>query len=132
MFMFLDFHRTMFTFLSLLDLLGVVLFSVLDFRSKDLLVGPGLLTQGCRCRGLGRHLEGSSGHTLGFCPGVVRCRFRNMFLGETLTRFSTLLQSTNSGGSNVLQVGSMTQDDMSCTRPFYGHLQIFPKTLHSD
>ena len=79
--MFLDAHRTMFTFLCWLDLLGVVLafwISILKklqnhFQIADTVI---YITK------LEKYLESSSGHTLNFFPNLVKFRFKNMFMKE--------------------------------------------------
>ena len=53
----------MFTFLSWLDLLGVVL-TFLGFHSKNLQITSELPTQGYRYHKLRKHLESVSAHTL--------------------------------------------------------------------
>ena len=77
--MFLDSYRTVFIFLSWLDLLGVYRHRITDMTSFE------------------RHLESSSGHTPSF-------RFNNMYLKESLTRSSTVILSTHYGRSNAKQI----------------------------
>ena len=38
-----------------------------------------------------KHLESSSGHTLSFYPNLVKYRFKNLFLKESLTCSSTMI-----------------------------------------
>ena len=64
--------------------------TVLCFNSKNLQITSKLLTQGNRYQKLRKHLESSSVHTVSFYPNLAIYLFKNMFLQESLTRFSTV------------------------------------------
>ena len=87
---FQDSHRTVFTFRSWLDLLGVVLaFWISILKISKLL-------QNCWHRVLDitsfeKHLESSLDHTLNFCRNLVIFRSRNISQKESLTRSSTVI-----------------------------------------
>ena len=51
-----------------------------------------------------KRLESSSGHTLNFCPNLVQYRFRIMYHKESLTLSSTVILSTNFGGSKTKRI----------------------------
>ena len=94
--MFLDSHHTVFTFLSWLDLLGVVLafwISILKIF-KSLQNYWHMLTD---TTSFEKHVERSSGHTLSFYQNFVKCRFSNIFLKEFPTRYFV------SSGSKIVQ-----------------------------
>ena len=80
--------------------------SVSDFHSKNLQITSKLLTQGYRYHKLRKNLESSLGHTLNFCPNLVQYRFKNMYLKESPTRSSTVILSTNLGGSKANRISS--------------------------
>ena len=85
-----DSHRTVFTFRSWLDLLGVVLaFWISILKISKLL-------QNCSQRVIDitsfeKHLESSLDHTLNFCRNLVLFRSKNICQKETLTRSSTVI-----------------------------------------
>ena len=98
----------------------------------------------------GKRFGSSLGHTLNFCPNLVKYRFRIMFHKESLTLSSTVILFTNFGGSKAKRISSRRarnsetpstssvwpsdhrEDYRSCARPFYSLVQIIPKALHSD
>ena len=98
----------------------------------------------------GKRLVSSLGHTLNFCPYLVKYRFRIMFHKESLTLSSMVILSTNFWGSKAKRIylvgleNSETpstssvwpnddrEDYRSCARPFYSLVQIIHKALHSD
>ena len=88
-----DSHRTVFTFRSWLDLLGVVLaFWISILKISKLL-------QNCwhgviDITSFGKHFESSLGHTLNFCRNLVIFRFKNMCQKESLTQSSTVILFT--------------------------------------
>ena len=88
--MFLDSRRMVFTFLSLLDLQGVVqMFWIYILKIFESL--PNYLYTGSRIsQALRKHFESSSGHTLSFYPNFVKYPFKNIFLNESLTQSSTV------------------------------------------
>ena len=96
--MFLDSYRTVFIFLSWLDLLGVALAFLISILKifKLLPIYRHRITE---MTSFEKHFESSSGHT-------PRFRFKNMFLKESLTRSSSVILSTNSGGSNAKRISS--------------------------
>ena len=65
--------------------------SVLDFHSKNLQITSKLLTQGYRYHKLEKHLESSLDRTPNFCLNLVIFRSKNMYLKESLTRYSTVI-----------------------------------------
>ena len=67
--------------------------SVSDFRSNNPQITSELPTQDYRYHKLSfeKHLEGSSGHTLSFYQNLVKFRFKNMFLKESLTWYFTVI-----------------------------------------
>ena len=81
--------------------------SVFDFHSKNLQITSKLLTQGYRyITNFGKRLGSSLGHTLNFCPNSVKYRFRIMYHKESLTLSSTVILSTNFGGSKAKRISS--------------------------
>ena len=54
----------------------------------------------------GKRLESSLGHTLNFCPNLVLYRFKNMYVKESLSPSSTVILSTNKGGSRAKLISS--------------------------
>ena len=54
----------------------------------------------------GKRLGSSLGHTLNFCPNLVQYRFRIMYHKESLTLSSTVILSTNFGGSKAKRIPS--------------------------
>ena len=88
--MFQDSHRMVFTFRNWLYLIGIVL-AFWIFILNILKITSKLLTQGYRYHMLRKHLESSLGTSPSFCPNMVKCRFKNMFLKESLTRSSTVI-----------------------------------------
>ena len=99
----------------------------------------------------GKRLGSSLGHTLNFCPNLVQYRFRIMFHKESFTLSSTVILSTNFGGSkakrissrrariqwNAFDVVSMTQRSsrglyVLCSALLQPLVQIIPKALHSN
>ena len=84
----IDSHPMVFTFLSWSDLLYVALaFSIL--RIFKLL--PSYLYRVTDITSFEKHLESSSGHTLTFYLNFEKCRCKNMFWEESLTRSSMVL-----------------------------------------
>ena len=87
---FQDSHPTVFTFRSWLDLLDVVLaFWISILKISKLL-------QNCLHRVIDitsfeKHLESSLDRTPNFCLNLVIFRSKNMYLKESLTRFSTVI-----------------------------------------
>ena len=87
---FQDSHRTVFTFRSWLDLLGVVLaFWISILKISKLL-------QNCSHRvvditSFEKHLKSSLDHTLNFCRNLVIFRSKNICQKESLTRSSTVI-----------------------------------------
>ena len=87
---FQDSHRTVFTFRSWLDLLGVVLaFWISILKISKLL-------QNCWHRVIDitsfeKHLESSLDYTLNFCQNLVIFRSKNIYQKESLTRSSTVI-----------------------------------------
>ena len=79
--------------------------SVFDFHSKNLQITSKLLTQGYRYHKL-RKTFGKLGHTLNFCLNLVQYHFRIMYHKESLTLSSTVILSTNFGGSKVKRISS--------------------------
>ena len=81
--------------------------SVFDFHSKHLQITSKLLTQGYRYHKLrktfGKFFR-SYKCTLNFCLNLVQYRFRIMYHKESLTLSSTMILSTNIGGSNANQI----------------------------
>ena len=66
--------------------------SVFYFHSKNLQITSKLLTQSYRYHKLRKkHLESSSGYTPSFYPNLLKYRFKNMFLKESITQSSTVL-----------------------------------------
>ena len=45
-------------------------------------------------------------YTLNFCFNLVQYRFKNMYLKESLIRSSTVILSTNKGGSKAKRISS--------------------------
>ena len=80
--------------------------SVFDFNSKKIQITSKLLTQGYRYHIFGKRLGSSLGHTLKFCPNLVKYRFRIMYHKELLTLPSTVILSTNFGGSKAKRISS--------------------------
>ena len=78
--------------------------SVFYFHSKNLQITSKLLTQGYRYHKLRKRLGSSLGHTLNFCPNLVKYRFRIMFHKESLTLSSTVILFTNFGGSKAKRI----------------------------
>ena len=94
MLMFLDSHRAVFTFLSWLDVLHVALAFRISIRKIFKLLSNYLhRVTDITC--FEKHLESSSSDTLTYCLNLLKCRFKNMFLKEYLTRSSTVILSTN-------------------------------------
>ena len=54
----------------------------------------------------GKRLGNSLGHTLNFCPNLVKYRFRIMFHKESLTLSSTVILFTNFVGSKAKRISS--------------------------
>ena len=89
MVMILDLNRTVFTFCSWLDLLGVALaIRMLILNIFKLL--PNYLHRVTDITSFEKHLENSSGLTLTCCLNLAKYRFKSMFWKESLTRFSTV------------------------------------------
>ena len=87
---FQDSHRTVFTFRSWLDLLGVVLALWISILKISMLL------QNCWHRVIDitsfeKHLESSSDHTLNFFRNLVSFRSKNICQKESLTRSSTVI-----------------------------------------
>ena len=80
--------------------------SVFDFHSKNLQITSKLLTQGYRYHKLQKTFGKFLGHTLNFCPNSVKYRFRIMYHKESLTLSSTVILSTNCGGSKAKRISS--------------------------
>ena len=146
---FQDSHRTVFTFRSWLDLLGVVLaFWIAILKISKLL-------QNCWHRVIDitsfeKHLESSLDHTLDFCRNLVIFRSKNICQKESLTgllRWSSLQTKEGQRNTEFLLVGfenSQTpstttvwpsdhrEDYRSCAWPFYSLVQTFPKAYMSS
>ena len=88
--MFLNSYRTVVTFLSCSDVLGVVLALWICFVRifKSLQNYSDTVTD---IISFENHLESSSGHTLDFYPNLVKHRLKNVFLKKSPTRSSTML-----------------------------------------
>ena len=139
-----DPHCTVFTFLSWLDLLGVVLAFWISIPKicKSL---PNYLHRVTDITSFEKHLKSSSGHTLSFYPNgeisFQECFLKNLSPGllrwsslqtkEGQLRFFRLENSLTPSMSNVCP-SDHREDDRSSHWPFYSLLQIFPKVLHSD
>ena len=62
----------------------------------------------------GKRLGSSLGHTLNFCPNLLQYRFRIMYNKEPLTLSSTVVLSTNFGGSKVKRISSRRARENAC------------------
>ena len=137
--MFLDSNLTVLTFLSWLDLLGVVLaFWISILKIFKLL--PNYWHRVTDITSLEKYWESSSGHILSFYPYLVKYRSKNMFLKESLTRWSSLqtkegqmrsefrlvglehIQTPST--SKVFMTSGYREDDMHWAWPFYSLVQI--------
>ena len=143
-------YRTVFTFRSWLDLLGVVLaFWISILKISKLL-------QNCWHRVIDitsfeKHLESSLDHTLNFYRNLVIFRSKNICQKEYLIRsfYGDLVYQTKEGqrhtefhlvGFENSQTPSTTtvwpsdhrEDYRSCAWPFYSLVRTFPEALHSD
>ena len=76
-------------YISKLDRFAGCCTQVLEVNSKILQIASKLLMQGYIYHKLRKHLESFSGNTLGFNENLVKYRFKNIFLKESLTRSST-------------------------------------------
>ena len=98
-----------------------------------------------------KRLGSSLGHTLNFCPNLVKDRFRIMYHKESLTLSSTVILSTNFEGSKAKRIfissglknsetpstssvwpSDHREDYRPCARSFNSLVQIFPKALQSN
>ena len=149
---FQDSHRTVFTFRSWLDLLGVVLaFWISILKISKLL--QNYWHRVIDITSFEKHLESSLDHTLNFCRNLVIFRSKNICQKESLTLSPSLLRwsslQTKEGqrhtefhlvGFENSQTPSTTtvwpsdhrEDYRSCAWPLYSPVQTFPKALHSD
>ena len=89
--MFLNSHLMVFTFCSLLDLLGVALAFRISFLKIFKLL-PNYWHRVTDITSFEKYLERSSGHTLTFYLNLVKYRIKNMFWAESLL-FLVLLQA---------------------------------------
>ena len=103
--MFIDSYHTVFTFRSLFYLLDVVLAFLISIL-KNFKSLQNYWHRVTDITSFGKRLESSLGHTLNFCPNLVQYRFKNMYLKESLTRSSTVILSTNQGGSKAKRISS--------------------------
>ena len=87
--MFLDSEHMVFSFLSWLDLLGVLAFRISILKIFKLL--PNYLHRDTDITSFEKHFGSSSGHTLTFCLNFVKYRFNNMFRKKALTRSSKVI-----------------------------------------
>ena len=142
-------HSTLFTFLSWLDLLGVVLvFWISILKIFKLL--SNYWQRVTDIISFEKHSETSSVHTLSFYANLVNlvsriCFWRNLSPG--LLRWSSLQTKEGQMRSEFRLVGLLNSytpstlklwpsdhrvDNRSCAWPFYSLVQIFPKGMHSD
>ena len=146
---FQDSHRTVFTFRSWLDLLGVVLaFWISILKISKLL-------QNCWQRviyitGFEKHLESSLDHTLNFCrnwwyfvprifvkrnlsPGLLRWSSIQTKEGQRHTEFHLVgFENSQTPSTTTVWPSDHREDYRSCAWPFYSLVRTFPKALHSD
>ena len=80
--------------------------SVFDFHSKNLQITSKLWHRVTDITSFGKRLGSSLGHTLNFCPNLVKYRFRIKFHKESLTLSSTVILFTNFGGSKAKRISS--------------------------
>ena len=80
--------------------------SISDFHSKNLQFTSKLLTKGYRYHKLRKTFGKFFMSYSNLLSKLVKYRFENMFRKESLSRFSTMIYSTNSGGSNVKRISS--------------------------
>ena len=98
---------------------------VFDVHSKNLQITSKLLTQGYRYYKFLKHLECSSGQTLSFYPKLMKYRFKNMFLIESLTRSSTVI-FVSSGSKIVKRLRRRKYDPVIIERTI--DLELDPST----
>ena len=145
--MFLDSHRTVFTFLSWLDLLGVALaFWISILKIFKLL--PNYWHCATDITSFEKHLESSSGHTLSSHFGEISFQeyvsegiFHPVFYGDLVYKLRRVKCEANFVLSSSKIVKRLQrrkydqvnrEDDRPCAWPFYSLVQIFPKALHYD
>ena len=145
---FQDSHRTVFTFRSWLDLLGVVLaFWISILKISKLL-------QNCWHRVIDitsfeKHLESSLDHTLNFCrnlvifprifvkgnlsPDLLRLSSIQTKEGQRQTEFHLVgFENSQTPSTTTVWPSDHQEDYRSCAWPFYSLVRTFPKALHSD
>ena len=103
--MFLDSHHTEFIFRSKFDLLDVVLAFLISILKIDKSL-QNFCHRVTDITSFGKRLGSSLGHTLNFCPNLVIYRFRITYHKESLTLSSTVILSTNFGGSKAKRISS--------------------------
>ena len=133
----LDSHRTVFTFRSWLDLLGVVLaFWISTLKISKLL-------HNCWHRVIDitsfeKHLESFLDHTLNFCRNLVMFRSKNICQKESLTRSFTVIfylvgiENSQTPSTTTVWPSDHREDYRSCAWPFYSLVRTFPKAMPSD
>ena len=89
-----DSHRMVFIFRSWLDLLDVVLAFWVSIR-KNLKITSNCLHRVIDIASFEKHLESSLDHTPSFCRNLVIFRSKDMYLEESLTRSSTVIEHQN-------------------------------------
>ena len=77
-----------------------------DFHSRNNQITSKLLTQGYRYHKLRKTFGKFIGYTLNFRPNLVQYRFRIMYHKESPTLSSTVILSTNFGGSKAKRISS--------------------------
>ena len=146
-----DSHRTVFTFRSWLDMLGVVLaFWIVILKISKLL--QNYWHRVVDITGFENLLESSLDHTLNFYRNLVIFRSKNInFVKRNLTpgllRWSSLqtkegqrhaefhlvgFENSRTPSTTTVWPSDHREDYRSCAWPLYSLVQTFPKALHSD
>ena len=76
------------------------------FHSKHIQITSNFWHRVTEITSFEKRLWSSLSHTLNFCPNFVLYRFLNMYHKESLTRSSTVILSTNLGGSKPTRISS--------------------------
>ena len=146
----LDSHRMVFTFLSWLDLLDVVLAFWISIL-KNLQITTKLLTQGYRYHKLrktfGKFFRSYSETSVeiwwyfvprifvkrNLSPGLLRWSSLQTKEGQRYTEFHLVgFENSQTPSTTTVWPSDHREDYRSCAWPFYSLVRTFPKALHSD